>query len=82
MTGGHGGFLDIVMPEAEMVPGMRKKYVDKAIYFMLADAANGDTGFRLVGRNIFRPGVNRPKPDEFMADCGVVESIMEGRRCA
>lgn len=84
MTGCSTAGRLVTMPKSDMVSGMRRKYVDKAIYHLLADAANGDTGFRLVGRNVFRPGVNRPKPDEFIVDCDTMDGIMRalGRRCA
>lgn len=68
--------MHIRLPESDIDPGMQRKYVDKAIYFTMVDAANGNTDFRLVGRNVFRPGVERPKPDEFLADTDVVMSIL------
>ena len=41
----------------------------------MLDASEKDTDFRLIGKNIFRPGINRPKPDEFLYDSDVVMEI-------
>ncbi len=45
---------------------MDYKYVDKAVYYMLKDAANAD--FHLVGKNAFRPGERRPNLDLLVVD--------------
>ena len=37
--------------------------------------AKGKTDFRLVGKTVFRPGTDRPKPDEFLCDSDVVMEI-------
>ena len=63
------------LPESKMVPGMARKYTDKAFYFTMMDASEGKTDFRLVGKNVFRPGTDRPKPDEFLCDSDVVMEI-------
>lgn len=65
----------IKLPKLEIGQSMTRKYADKAIYFTMRDASSGNTDFRLVGKNIFRPGTEMPKPDEFLANNDVVMNI-------
>ena len=54
----------IELPESDRV--YLQSAEDKSLYYMLKDASNGDTGFRFVGANIFRPEENHPKPDKLI----------------
>ncbi|MYB47132.1 MAG: hypothetical protein F4202_02390 [Cenarchaeum sp. SB0677_bin_16] len=72
---GVSGVRTIKMPKSEIGQSMARKYTDKAIYFTLRDAGRAGTDFRLVGKNVFRPGTERPKPDEFLPDNDVVMEI-------
>ena len=62
-------------PESEIVSGMDRKYTDKAIYFTIMDASEGKTDFCLVGKNVFKPGKARPKPDEILYDSDLLMEI-------
>ncbi len=70
----------IKMPKSEIGQSMTRKYEDKAIYFTLRDAGRADTDFRLVGKNVFRPGTERPKPDEFLPNNDVVMEIFHSMK--
>ena len=74
------GRIILKIPESEMAPGMARKYADKAFYFMMMDASEGETDFHLVGKNVFRPGTERPKPDELLVDRDAVMKILHGRK--
>lgn len=77
---GVSGLRIIKMPKSEIGQSMTRKYTDKAIYITLRDAGRADTDFHLVGKNVFRPGTERPKPDEFLPNNDVVMEIFHSMK--
>lgn len=63
---------------AEM-PGLEKKFWDKAFYHMLEDARESQECIKLVGQNVFRPGQSRPIIDELDVESSVVVDLVRKR---
>lgn len=67
----------LTLPRAEMNPDMDVRYADKAFYYTMRDAMQGEGELKLVGQNVFRPEVTRPVVDDFIMDEKVILSILE-----
>lgn len=75
----ESGPSEPVMP-ADMPRGMNARYVDKAFYYTLHDAARaGESDVELIGKNVFRPDEERPATDDYVMDDDVVLSIRSKR---
>lgn len=61
---------------AKMGPDMENRYVDKALYYTMLDAIEGNADLELVGRNVFREDVRRPVVDDFIMDDETVLNIL------
>ena len=61
------------MPAA-MPRDMGPRHSDKALYYTLADAAR-DSDMKLVGKNVFRPGEDRPVVDDYVMNDDAVFGI-------
>lgn len=66
----------ITLLKAELGPEMDNRYTDKAFYYILLDAIEGDSDLELVGQNVFRPKADRPVVDDFIMDDDVVLDIL------
>ena len=67
-------------PAREIPDSMDRRPFDKGLYHMLLDSREGNEKIVLVGRNVFRPGLQRPPIDEISVDdkCLLVDLIQRG----
>ena len=57
-----------LVPAREIPDSMDHRPFDKGLYHMLLDSKEGNEKIVLVGRNVFRPGLQRPPVDEISVD--------------
>lgn len=70
--------IQFVVTGAKM-PGLEKKFWDKAFYHMLEDARESQEGIKLVGQNVFRPEQSRPIIDELDVESSIVVDLVRKR---
>ena len=70
--------IHFVVTGAEM-PGLEKKFWDKALYHILEDARESQECIKLVGQNVFRPEQPRPSIDELDIESSIVVDLVRKR---